>query len=857
MVPVSLRKQMSALTLCTATVALLACRPAAINPEAGRVHQGINQIPLSARPPVSPPPTPAPAVATPTTAPAEVSAAALLARGEPEEALARLAHEPASAGSLQFDVQKLTRARASRALGRPADAVAALRELAAQRRPPKSWPHEVVLHEYAQALVELAATAAGAEADQLRALAIAAWDRAIDHEPVRNVAPMRVARARAMAAQQGQAAARRAVKALTEVLRDYPEHPDAAGLALLRAQAVGREGKPADGVRALREVAIERAGTEAAEAAEAALAGLGRPARYSQAEQLARATAARRERDMELSRHVLTDLLEDSKTPGHVREAALRSRAYTASRAHDYGACADDLSVLYKKSASADLRSDLLRCLDKAGRYDEALAIWTELAGRKGGAGRAALWEAIRQAVRGGRYERARELLGRTPAKERQRGEGLWLDAWLDFRLGRWDAAATAFASAERRLPSDQARAARYFRARALLAGGARAAGDAPPAGADEETGSAADRDEAERLLRQIVAEDPLGYYGLQARQRLLDVGADPGPPPPLAPVAAETNPPPDFAASQATFDALAAEFGWAFPALARGAALHAAGLIDEARRELRVGVDAYEALYGLDRGGWVPRHEDLVVGLSWKSTWKQPRLGLPKDARKLVRERGAGETLREGLFALTWALDEPYRRSRLMPSSAGSFKARWHPRAFRATVEREAGARAFDPTHLWALMYTESRFRRHVVSSSGARGAIQIMPWTGMQLAARLGEPFDVDALFDEEHNVRLSAYYFAELLHKFHGQAALAYASYNGGPFNVARWLAAKGTPDAAAGPLELDVFIAEIPFRETANYTRRVLEVQAAYALMYSGTLPRWQNAVDLRVESNIDF
>ena len=50
---------------------------------------------------------------------------------------------------------------------------------------------------------------------------------------------------------------------------------------------------------------------------------------------------------------------------------------------------------------------------------------------------------------------------------------------------------------------------------------------------------------------------------------------------------------------------------------------------------------------------------------------------------------------------------------------------------------------------------------------------------------------------------------------------------------------------------------MFIAEIPLRETANYTRRVLEVQAAYNLLYRGELPRWENAVDPVVEGNIDF
>lgn len=832
-----LRRPGTGNTLVAVLTSLLACRPSAQFEESRRSGPAVETGPLQAR---APEPAPTPSVPEPTPAAAvDEPAAALLARGEAEAALRRLEREVAAApGSPEALAQQMLRARASRQVGRPEQAVQALQPLADARHLPRNWPLDVVLHEYAQALVELAERSPADASDRLRLQAAAVWHRAIDHEPARLAAPMRVARARALAGVTGRAAARRAEKALSEVLRDYPEHPDAPALELLRAQVVLR-GDPAEGARALREVAIRRAGTSAATEAEAELDRIGKRPRYTVAEQLDRAMAARQHRSMELSRQVLSDLLRDPKTSGHVREAALRSRAYTASRAHDFGACADDLSDLYKRAPSAELREDLLRCLDKAGRYDEALALLLEQAERRGGAGKAALREAIGQAIRGGRYAQARSLLERIPAKERQRGDRLWQDAWIKYRLGERDAAAAAFALAERRLPADQARTARYFRARALVAGDGK------------------DRSAGEALLRQLVAEDPLGYHGLQARQRLLDLGVDPGPAPALEPVPIETSPPPAYAAAQATFDALAENYGWALPSLARGAALHAAGYAAEARRELRAAVDGYEQLYGLGRGGWVPRHEDIVAGLSWKSTWKQPRLSLPRDARKLVRERGAGEALRAGLLELTWTLEEPYRRSRLMPSSAGPYKARWHPRAFRPVVEREAAARGVDPTHLWALMYTESRFRRHVVSSAGARGAIQIMPWTGEQLAARLGEPFDVDDLFDEAENVHLSAYYLAELLKKFQGQPALAYASYNGGPFNVARWLAAKGRPDSAARPLELDVFIAEIPFRETANYTRRVLEVQAAYALLYAGSLPRWQNTVDLKVEDNIDF
>lgn len=818
------------------TAGLVACRPGAVTEAAQRVHPAVNTVPGAARRAETlPAPVAKAGGSTAAIEPAEIlDAATLLGAGEAAEALALLAMQPAApALTTAWFGESALRGRAERLRGRPDQAVLALRPILAAKGGPPGLPRELIADELARSLVDQAATLPAAEGDPLRREAIALWTKAMKAEPLRNLAPMRVAQAEAQAAIAGKPAATQAVKLLAAVLKQYPLHPRAGALALKRGEAMVRAGKRADGLAALREVAIGWAGSPEAEAAEQALAAAGAPARWSAAEQIERAAGARRHRKYDFARALLDGLVEGTGTPGHVRTAAQRARAWTASKQRDFATCASDF-----EAAGAE-REDLLRCLDKAARYDDALALLQPGTQKKGAAGKAALMASIDQAIKAGKYAQARALLDKFPAKDRTRGERQWIDAWLKFRLGEREPAIEAFKAIERHSKSERAIVARYFRGRLLLA--------APESKA-----------EGAAVLRQVIASGPLDYYGLMARQRLLDAGVEPGAPPVLTPVPTETTLPPDAARTRATFAALAEQYGAGIPALRRGAFLEAAGWRDEAQRELRIAVDVFEAVVPNNGHGWVPHHEDYVRGLSWLATWKQPRLTVPREARKLVREPGAAQALREGLHTLCRALDEPHRAAKLTPGHAHPYKARWHPRAFRPVVEREAAARAVDPTHLWALMYTESRFRKHVVSSAGARGAIQIMPNTGELLALRLGETLaDTDLLFEIDTNVHLSAYYLAELLTKFHGQAAMAYASYNGGPFNVERWLKAKADRAGGGQALELDVFVAEIPIRETANYTRRVLEVQAAYSLLYKGELPRWTNAVDAVVESNIDF
>jgi len=472
--------------------------------------------------------------------------------------------------------------------------------------------------------------------------------------------------------------------------------------------------------------------------------------------------------------------------------------------------------------------------------YDEALAILGEAAKSKKKWSRlSALWDATQLAYRAGKYAEAEKYLLRYEKETAgNRQERVWLHAWIPMRLGRVDEAIEGFEQAER-YASDRTRA-RYFRGKLLL-----------------QSSDAGKRLEGEALLTEIAERDPLDYYALMARQRLLDAERPVPAVPKLEPNRGEPTHPTRAEVSK-TLSSMDTSYGEAWPEIRRMRQFYDAGYLEEARRELRIAVQAYETRGSKATG---VRNESFLVGLGWKPDWSFPRIRPTRDGMKTLRSKEDSAALAVGFRELSRGLDEPYRFARLSTSADGAFKARWHPRAFRSAVQREARLFGIDPVHMWSLMYTESRFRRFVVSPVGARGALQIMPWTAQQLAERLGEiehggSFDDDTLFDIDTNAHLAGYYVAELLKKFHGQPPMAYASYNGGPSNVQRWLEAKAAAEGAV-PLERDVFVEEIAFRESYRYAKRVTEVSAAYSLMYDGKLPRWENTVDPDVEDNIAF
>jgi soluble lytic murein transglycosylase len=158
------------------------------------------------------------------------------------------------------------------------------------------------------------------------------------------------------------------------------------------------------------------------------------------------------------------------------------------------------------------------------------------------------------------------------------------------------------------------------------------------------------------------------------------------------------------------------------------------------------------------------------------------------------------------------------------------------YPRAFGPAVAAAAADLEMDPALILAIMRNESGFRPSVVSIAHALGLMQVLYRTAIFTATKLLKmkalPFA--KVFEPSVNVRIGARYLKELIALFDGNAALAMAGYNAGPYNVVHWL------DARRG-LDTDEFIEEIPILETYGYTKKVFASWAAYRYLYGGSDP----------------
>ena len=152
--------------------------------------------------------------------------------------------------------------------------------------------------------------------------------------------------------------------------------------------------------------------------------------------------------------------------------------------------------------------------------------------------------------------------------------------------------------------------------------------------------------------------------------------------------------------------------------------------------------------------------------------------------------------------------------------------------------------ATSISKTFAMAISRQESAWNPQAQSSANARGLMQLLPSTAKATASHAKLPYtdEVD-LFKPLNNILLGTAYLAELNAKYPNNRILIASAYNAGAHRVEKWLA------RANGKLEMDEFVASIPFYETRGYVQNVL----TYDFYYQ----RLQNKEDPQTFSNEEY
>ncbi|MEK6558112.1 MAG: lytic transglycosylase domain-containing protein, partial [Candidatus Margulisiibacteriota bacterium] len=144
------------------------------------------------------------------------------------------------------------------------------------------------------------------------------------------------------------------------------------------------------------------------------------------------------------------------------------------------------------------------------------------------------------------------------------------------------------------------------------------------------------------------------------------------------------------------------------------------------------------------------------------------------------------------------------------------------YPRPYFKHIETALSSNTLDPYLVTALMREESNFNSLAVSSSGARGLMQLMPFVAKDMAKRMNiETYD---LFVPTDNMVFG----------------LAHLKYDVQSLGILKGIAAYNAGIGAVNRMrkieDIDLFAENIPIAETNYYVKKVLRSYWIYKLLY---------------------
>lgn len=153
------------------------------------------------------------------------------------------------------------------------------------------------------------------------------------------------------------------------------------------------------------------------------------------------------------------------------------------------------------------------------------------------------------------------------------------------------------------------------------------------------------------------------------------------------------------------------------------------------------------------------------------------------------------------------------------------------YPYPHRNFVEKYAEKYGVDPYLVIAVIREESKFLPQSESNKGAIGLMQLMPSTARSIAESIGDTaYTDDDLLIPEKNIQYGTWYLASLEKAFPQSNLLVIAAYNAGMGHMQEWI---NTGQIQTNKLTVN----DIPFKETRDYTSRVLHSLQKYMKLYS--------------------
>jgi soluble lytic murein transglycosylase len=202
----------------------------------------------------------------------------------------------------------------------------------------------------------------------------------------------------------------------------------------------------------------------------------------------------------------------------------------------------------------------------------------------------------------------------------------------------------------------------------------------------------------------------------------------------------------------------------------------------------------------------------------------------------KFILRHLANDDIKKGseILAAELATDIERYDFAIQVSKIASYQKRFHNKfnyPIISTPKNINGRKIPESAFILSIIRQESEFDLSANSHAGAKGLMQLMPYTAKLVSKQAKLPYSKSRLTtDPEYNINLGSHYIAGLILQYDGAYPFAVAAYNAGPNRVKYWKKLNKNPQKKQ--INYVDWVELIKFRETRNYVQRVLENYNVY-------------------------